>query len=253
MLALRKGRHVARFAETGDDVRRAQELRHLAFIARRAGPAPRDGDRDADPFDADCRHLLVEDRATGRLVCCFRLMPLTDGSEIGRSYAAQYYELSALAGYPGRMAEMGRFCIHPDHAQDPDILRVAWAALTRLVDQEGVEMLFGCSSFMGTEAAAYRDAFALLRERHLAPRRWLPRIKAPRVFPFARRLCGTRPDPRRAFLTLPPLLRSYLALGGWVSDHAVVDDDLDTLHVFTGLEIAAIPPARARILRAAAT
>jgi len=48
---------------------------------------------------------------------------------------------------------------------------------------------------------------------------------------------------------IPPLLRSYLAMGGWVSDHAVIDRQMNTLHVFTGLEIAAIPPNRARLLR----
>ena len=60
------------------------------------------------------------------------------------------------------------------------------------------------------------------------------------------------PDPKRAAATMPPLLRSYLAMGAWVSDHAVIDRDLNTLHVFTGVEIAAIPPARARLLRALA-
>jgi phytoene dehydrogenase-like protein len=54
----------------------------------------------------------------------------------------------------------------------------------------------------------------------------------------------------RALRQMPPLLRSYLAMGGWVSDHAVVDRDLGTLHVCTGVEIAAIPPSRARLLRA---
>lgn len=51
-------------------------------------------------------------------------------------------------------------------------------------------------------------------------------------------------------LELPPLLRTYLLMGGRVSDHAVIDTELDTLHVFTGLEIAAIPGAGARALRA---
>jgi putative hemolysin len=51
---------------------------------------------------------------------------------------------------------------------------------------------------------------------------------------------------------MPPLLRSYLAMGGWVSDHAVLDKALNTLHVFTGLEVSTIPPARARRLRALA-
>lgn len=87
-------------------------------------------------------------------------------------------------------------------------------------------------------------------ERHLAPKRWLPRVKAPQVFRFARALRLRKPDPRRAMAAMPPLLRSYLAMGGWVSDHAVVDRQLDTLHVFTGLEIRAIPPERAKLLRA---
>jgi hypothetical protein len=39
-------------------------------------------------------------------------------------------------------------------------------------------------------------------------------------------------------------------MGGWVSDHAVIDKQMDTLHVFTGLEISAIPDARKKLLRA---
>ena len=57
-------------------------------------------------------------------------------------------------------------------------------------------------------------------------------------------------DERRALQQMPGLLRSYLAMGGWVSDHAVIDRDLGTLHVLTVVDIAAIPPARARLLRA---
>ncbi len=75
------------------------------------------------------------------------------------------------------------------------------------------------------------------------------RVQSPKVFRFARALARFTPDPRRAQAGLPPLLRTYLLMGGWVSDHAVVDDQLGTLHVFTGLEIAAIPPARQRLLR----
>jgi putative hemolysin len=145
---------------------------------------------------------------------------------------------------------MGRFCIHPEW-RDADILRVAWGAMTAYVDKAGIKMLFGCSSFHGTDAREYSDAFAMLKARHLAPTRFLPRVKAPNVFRFAARL-RRKPDARKAMLKMPPLLRTYLVMGGWVSDHAVVDRDLNTLHVFTGLEIAAIPPARKRLLRAVA-
>jgi len=248
MFSLARGRYGARFAATPSDLRAAQALRWRSFVGTRGGVAPDAVPLDADAFDAVCRHVLVEEVATGRLVCCFRLLPLKDGSEIGLSYSAQYYELSALRGFAGPMVEMGRFCMEPG-LHDPDILRLAWGAMTRFVDAGKVEMLFGCSSFTGTDWEYFADAFAVLAERHLAPRRWWPRVKAPKVVRYARALIGRPGDPKLAMLRMPPLLRSYLTMGGWVSDHAVVDEDLGTLHVFTGLEIGAIPPARARALR----
>jgi putative hemolysin len=242
MLSLKKGRYTTRLAETAEDIAAAQRLRHLSFHGAEGV--------DADGFDAICTHILVEESRTGRLVCCFRILPLTGGSEIGRSYSAQYYELSALQEFKGPMVEMGRFCIDPA-VRDPDILRVAWGAMTRYVDDNGVEMLFGCSSFHGTDEQEYLDAFAMLKERHLAPKRWLPRVKAPQVFRFGQKL-RRKPDAKKAMLRMPPLLRTYLLMGGWVSDHAVVDPSMNTLHVFTGLEINAIPPARKRLLRGVA-
>lgn len=241
-LLLAKGRYRARMAETDDDIAKAQALRTLAF---------KTDSLDCDSFDDICSHILVEDtEADDALVCCFRMLTMTGGGEVGRSYSAQFYGLAALESFEGKMVEMGRFCIHPDWT-DPDILRIAWGAMTVYVDRNGIEMLFGCSSFAGTETETYLDSFAMLKHRHLAPKRWLPRVKAPDVFRFAARL-RRKPDAKKAMLRMPPLLRTYLMMGGWVSDHAVVDRQMNTLHVFTGLEIGAIPPARKRLLRAVA-
>jgi len=242
MAIFQRGHYRARHAETDADRAACLALRGVCFRGDAKVP-------DADPFDAECHHLLVEDVRDERVVCCFRLLPFRDGSQINSSYAAQFYDLAALQDYSGRMVEMGRFCIHPD-VMDADILRVAWGAMTEYVDREGVDLLFGCSSFHGVEASAYMDAFALLKERHLAPKRWLPRPKAPKLFPFAHRLKFRKPNLKAAMKGMPPLLRTYLVMGGWVSDHAVVDNDLGTMHVFTGLEISAVPPARKKLLRA---
>ncbi|MEO9573772.1 MAG: GNAT family N-acyltransferase [Tateyamaria sp.] len=237
MIGLKKGRYRVVEGQCPADIADAQALRARCF----------DLDRDADTFDPLCTHILIRRLSDEALVCCFRMMPLS-GAEIARSYSAQYYALDALAAYNGKMVEMGRFCVDPE-VRDPDILRVAWGAMTAYVDGNGVELLFGCSSFSGTETADYLDAFAMLKARHLAPKRWLPRVKAPKVFKFAARL-RRKPDAKKAMLRMPPLLRTYLLMGGWVSDHAVVDDRMNTLHVFTGVEIGAIPPARKRLLRA---
>ena len=242
MRGFRKGRYSARRACDPGDLVAAQALRHLAFFGVPG--------RDADCLDEICEHVLVEDQCSGALVCCFRMLPIRHGRDIGQSYSARYYGLSALEAYGAPMAEIGRFCMRPG-CHDADVLRTAWAAITRFVEDEGIEMLFGCSSFCGTRAEAHRDAFALMRTQHLGPERWLPKVKAPHVIRYGRHLGQVR-DFKRGLLAMPPLLRTYLKMGGWVSDHAVVDCDLNTLHVFTGLEIKAIPPARARLLRAAA-
>ena len=237
LVELKKGRYCAHQAQSPQDIAAA-----LALRARCFGRV-----QDKDAFDQQCTHILIRRESDDALVCCFRMMPLS-GAEISRSYSAQFYTLDALAAYRGQMVEMGRFCVDPD-LNDPDILRVALGAMTAYVDDNEVELLFGCSSFVGTETHDYLDAFAMLKARHLAPKRWLPRVKAPHVFKFAARL-RRKPDARKAHLGMPPLLRTYLMMGGWVSDHAVVDAQMNTLHVFTGVEIRAIPAARKRVLRA---
>lgn len=240
---LSRSGYVATHARTPADVAEAQALRHRAF---RGGEG-----RDADAQDDACTHVLIRRRQDGAPVGCFRLRSFADGRGIGDSYSAGYYDLGGLAAYDRPMLELGRFCVAPGET-DPDILRVAFAALGQEVETTGAALLFGCSSFPGTEAGRHAEAFALLQERHIAPLRWRPRVKAPSVVRFAQLLrgrTGIKADPMAALKAMPPLLRSYLALGGWVSDHAVIDRDLQTLHVFTGVEVAAIPAGRARILR----
>ncbi|PKP69874.1 MAG: ornithine-acyl-ACP acyltransferase [Alphaproteobacteria bacterium HGW-Alphaproteobacteria-4] len=249
MQPLRKGRLIARLAQSSHDLARAQALRWRSFRAPAQGDAATEG-RDADAFDARCMHLMVEEAAPGgALLACCRLLPLADGGAIATSYAAQFYDLARLANYPGPLLEVGRFCIRPGDP-DTDTLRLAWGALTRLVDTRGVAMLFGASSFSGTDATPHLPAFTHLAAHHLAPARWMPAPKAPEVLRFAIAPRAVRATPMPP--QIPPLLRSYLAMGGWVSDHAVVDRELNTLHVFTGVEIAAIPADRARLLRALA-
>ena len=234
-IPFQKGRYAVRFADGPADLRACQMLRHRCFFARPG--------LDADRFDAGCLHLMVEDQC-GRLVACVRLLQMRSGAQILEGYAAQFYDLSGLAQVPAPMIEVGRFCVAPD-VLDADVLRLAWGALTGLVDRQGVAMLFGCSSFAGTDPAPYGRAFARLAARHLGPEQWRPAIRAPEAYPLA----DVRPD---GDAPMPPLLRTYLAMGGWVSDHAVVDRAMNTLHVFTCLDVAAVPPARARALRALA-
>jgi L-ornithine Nalpha-acyltransferase len=190
--------------------------------------------------------MLVEEAGSGVLACTYRLMPLVSGAELYRSYASQFYDLAGLSDISAPMMEMGRFCVAPDRPVDADLLRVAWGAIARVVDLHGVQMLFGCSSFDGADAGLHHDALAALA-RHVGPDGLRPARKGEVVA-----LPEGAFDARRALAQTPALLRTYLMMGGWVSDHAVQDHALNTLHVFTALPIANIPTARARALRAVA-
>lgn len=238
-MALERGRYRAFHATSPAHVARAQRLRAACFGLACAA--------DIDPFDAQCSHILIEERASGELVACFRLADLWGGS-VGAGYAAQFYDLNALAGRAGRMLEMGRFCVAPDH-RDPDIIRLSWAALTRHVDRNSVGLLFGCTTFQGLDRAPYADVFALLGARYLAPCGVAPGIKSADAIHFPS--ADVAPVViARALRVMPPLLRFYLAMGARVGNHAVPDPVLKTLHVFTALEVDAIAPARQRLMRA---
>lgn len=238
--SVEKGRYRARLASSSDDLDAILRLRANRFRA---------GAEDADELDDLCRHVVVERVEGGAPVATFRFLHLSDGQGVDLTYSAQFYDLSRLVAYQRPLIEIGRFCID-GLVEDADVLRIGWALLTRYVDAHDIGLMFGCSSFPGNDVAPFRDALALLAWRHLAPETWAPAVAAPEVVPFARQLGGVRPALRAANSQMPKLLRTYLTMGGWVSDHAVLDRELNTFHVFTGVEVDAIPPMRQRLLRA---
>lgn len=235
-IAFSVGGYDVRFANSAQDLRSCQELRHLCFLG-----AP---GREADRFDPLCRHLMVTRK--GKLAATCRVMIFETGAQIDMSYTAQAYDLEKFFNFKGRLLEIGRFCVSPD-IKGPDVLRICWGALAQIVDKTKISLVFGCTSFKGTEADAYTQAFGLLADRYLAPDCYQPQKIASEIVELKPQSVL---DMRSAVAELPPLLRSYLAMGAWVSDHAVVDRALDTLHVFTGLETSAISPSRSRALLA---
>ena len=233
---LDRARYAVRVARSGPDVGAALKLRGRIF----RGGAP-----DADAFDPRARHLVVRDRQRGAVVATCRVLMLADGRAARLGYCGRHYGLAPLATIAAPILELGRFCLAPAVRADPDVPRLMLAQVAALVEQTGARLLMGCSSFPGAQPQRHAAALAWLGAHALAPASLAPRPVAPETTPVA---SAARPSPRG----LPPLLRSYLALGGRVSDHAVIDRDLDTLHVLTLVDTETIPPARKTRLRALA-
>jgi putative hemolysin len=237
---VRVDRYRARFASSQREVLAAQALRYQCFnLLNRV-------ELDVDDFDTICQHVLIENLETNKLICCYRILNFENGKDISNSYSAQFYDLKSIEGYSKPMIEVGRFCIDPE-VNDPSVVLTAWAALAQIVAQSQTELLFGCSSFEGIDKRKYVDSFALLRDRYIAPVHWRPRIKSAKVFCYSTDL-NCKVDKKKALLNMPPLLKTYLSMGAWVSDHAVVDLNMKTLHLFTGMEISKIPQSRKQFL-----
>lgn len=243
MEPIRKGKLIARLAGGRTDMGRIMAFRAAAF--------PRVSGQEEDAQDALSAHVLVESdgEGGGEILAYFRVMLFGWGAGLAQGYAARFYDVGPLSGYAKPIAEMGRFCVVPGGVH-PDVLRLAWGAMTRIVDEGKAGLLVGCTSFRGADWTRHRAGLALLAAEFVGPAEHLPGRKAAEVVALA--AAGPAGDRRAALAGLPPLLRTYLGMGGWVSDHAVVDRELDTLHVFTCVEVERVPPARAASLRAVA-
>lgn len=223
-----------------DDVTQTQALALRGQVFRGGG-------NDVDSFDATATHGVVCDNHSGQVVCCFRLTAFGAGDDLSGSYSAKFYDLTPLSRLAGGKMELGRFAV-ADGARDPDIIRHAWAAITAELDRRQAQCLFGCSSFWGADPDLHHAVLSYLGARYIGPLGHVPVRKAGQI---TYDLSGKRVDrpPSGVMAQMPGLLRAYLAMGGWVGDHAVADPDLDTTHVLTVLEVDRVPEQRRARMR----
>ncbi|MGP9788976.1 GNAT family N-acetyltransferase [Roseinatronobacter sp. NSM] len=229
-----------RLAQTPEDMDQVLALRRDRF----AVTAP--GQSDRDRFDSLSTHLMVCRPDAKQVLATARLRLLRQGADFAQTYTGQFYDMTALSRSYGRALEIGRLCQASDAQNMADALRALLAAVTLICVHTRAEVLFGCTSFRGQDVQAHGAALTWLRTRHLGPVDLRPQRMHPRAVDFPH---GDA-DPHAQKQALPALLRMYLGMGGWVSDHAIIDPELDTLHVFTAVATATIPPARLRALRA---
>lgn len=240
--SIQLGVFAASLAKTAEQMDAVQRLRAQRFRSR-------DALVDLDRFDPVCHHLMIRIAPDPAPIGVARFRLLVEPDEIEACYSAQFYDLAALARTGRRLVEVGRICIDENHAHDIDIARMMIAALTHIASVCRADMLMGCASFPKAEPARHADALRFLFNRHLGPKALRPGRRAGMKHVSA--MDGLLPQ-QTDLRQVPALLRLYLRLGGWVSDHAVCDHNLDTVHVFTAVEVNSIPSARLRALRALA-
>ncbi len=225
-----------RIAASDDEVAAAQALRYRVFYEEMgARPSAEMAARhvDFDDFDGVCDHLLVIDPAKGNgasaVVGTYRLMRRAVGERFGRFYSAGEYDISRLMAKGGNFMELGRSCVDLAY-RNRSTMNLLWAGIAAYVRENNVDLMFGCASLPGTDADNLAVPLSYLYHWHLAPSEMCPRaldhlrVKMDLV-------PKDRIDPRRALAELPPLVKGYLRLGGFVGDGAVIDHQFNTTDV----------------------
>lgn len=231
---LRAGTLGVRIATSAAEIAASQALRYRVFyqeMGARPDEATRLTESDRDMYDPVADHLLVldYDRGAGEVVATYRLIRAAAAARVGRFYSADEYDISRVLAYPGQVLELGRSCVHRDY-RNRAAMQLLWRGIAAYVVRHGIDLMFGCASLPGTDPDALSTELTYLYHHHLAPAEFRPRALPHRYV----EMCRADPaaiDARRALAELPPLIKGYLRLGGFVGDGAVVDRQFNTTDV----------------------
>ena len=225
-----------RLAENEDEIRAAQALRYRIFYEEMSAEPTAEMSRlrrDFDSFDDYCDHLLVIDRALPagprRVVGTYRLLRRAMAEKRGQFYSVDEYDIRQILAFPGEILELGRSCIEPAYRQR-SIMQLMWRGIADYVMYHEIGLMFGCASLAGVDPAAHALALSYLHHHHLAPANLRPRA-LPSRYVAMNMMPRDRVDARAALGQLPPLIKGYLRLGGFVGDGAVIDNQFHTTDV----------------------
>ena len=234
-----------RLAETEADVDAAQALRYRVFYQEMSATPSAEiavSRRDFDAFDSFCDHLLVIDHergdGLGDVVGTYRLIRREAAVRKGGFYTAGEYDISKLVAYPGEILELGRSCVDAAYRNRPT-MQLLWQGISAYVAHYDIELLFGCGSLPGTDVKEHAETLSYLYQYHLAPPALRARaldqfyidmnlMKSPKMGPHE--VLVSMP-PLMTPASLPPLIKGYLRLGGFVGDGAVIDEQFNTIDV----------------------
>lgn len=228
-------KYALRLAAGPEDIRAAQALRFEVFnLELREGLAASYATRlDADPFDAVCDHLLVEEDASRTVVGTYRLQSGPAAAAHRGYYSEQEFVFAPFEPLRAQVIELGRACVHRDH-RNLTVLALLWKGIAGYARERGGRYLIGCSSLTSQDPGDGAALYAELQARHLAP----PTL---RTVPQPGYECAldapSEPPPK-----IPKLLLAYLSFGAAICGPPAIDREFKTIDFLTLMDLERLAP-----------
>lgn len=208
----------------------AQRLRYVVFNVE-LGEGLASSDRsglDADPFDAQCDHLIIEEQETGEVIGTYRLQTGAMAAAGRGYYSATEFDFSPYESLRHEVLELGRACIRADH-RNRAVLDLLWRGIARYAQSRGSRYLLGCSSLTSQYAGEGWGLYEQLTGKFLAPSHLRTRPIGPYIMP--------RPAALAEAVKTPKLFAAYLSVGAWIAGAPALDEDFKTIDFLTILDL----------------
>ncbi len=222
-----------RLTNSKQEVEAAQRLRYEVFYEEFAAkPNQRNAMArlDFDEFDDYADHLIViDEKLDHKIVGTYRLLNQTAAKKIGHFYSSDEFDLTKLLDTGKNLLELGRSCVLPEY-RTKLVLNLLWEGIADYVSTQNIELIFGCASLSGTDIPSISHPLSYLHYYHLAPEEIRPRaLKG--YYINMDIVPKDELEAKRAFTSLPPLIKGYLRVGAAVGDGAFIDHQFNTTDV----------------------
>ncbi len=212
------------------DIEAAQRLRYKIFnleLGEGLASSQLSG-LDADPFDAQCDHLIIEDQETGAAIGTYRLQTGAMAAAGRGYYSEQEFDFSPYEPMRHQIVELGRACVHIDH-RNRSVIDLLWRGIARYAENCGARYLIGCSSLTSQDPAEGWTLYRQLGEKYLAP-------SPLRTEPIGNYVMPPAAEDSLPVAT-PKLFAAYLTIGSMIAGAPALDRAFKTIDFLTILDI----------------
>jgi putative hemolysin len=224
-----------RLVRNAEEIVEAQRLRFDIFY-KEYGARPDNEEiqrleRDFDRYDDYADHLVVTDTIQGEdvIVGTYRLLQQDAAERCGEFYSSSEFDISCLLNSGKSVLELGRSCVLPAYRTRP-VLNLLWQGIADYITEHNIDLMFGCASLHTIQISEIEEQLSYMHHNHLSPKHLRPRALDDRYVDMDI-IPAEQINVKRAFASLPPIIKGYLRLGGTIGDGAVIDEQFNTTDV----------------------
>jgi len=230
-----------RLLECQEELEEYQRLRYEYLLKH----FDADGSGREQEYDIQGRDLNIGYDKANSSLCCFYIDPETKKRTIVGGYVLMRFRDDntfckavvkcdmdkLLAKHKFQILELGRAVTHPDH-RNGIVLKLLWAGMDAYAETHNLRYLIGTTNFTSLEPSECTHAYNYLQENYLMDADIMVDVLPDKaLYPEQIEV-----DRDIAIKQLPPILRGYLLIGAKVGRGLYVDNELQSLAIFTILD-----------------